>query len=80
MKRIYHVINLLPVKEILNIRDDPDFMFGEGVYIQMYGNLECADDVLYIPALKTNLLSKIEGKKDYNKKIYKVPGFEFNGI
>ena len=79
MKRIYHVINLLPVKEILNIRDDPDFMFGEGVYIQMHDHLDQAD-IFFVSSLKQALLHRMKGKKDYNQRIYNLPGFEFNGI
>lgn len=79
MKRIYNVINLLPVSEILKIEDDPDLMFGEGVYIQMHGQLDCAD-IFFVSSLKQALLYRMKGKKDYNQRIYNLPGFEFNGI
>lgn len=79
MKRIYNVINLLPVKEILNIEYDPDLHFGEGVYIQLFDDLACANDIS-IPVLKRAILTCLNGKKDYNQKLYKVTGFEFNGI
>lgn len=79
MKRIYNVINLLPVKEILNIEDDPDLYFGEGVYIQLFGDLACANDIS-IQVLKRAILTCLNGKKDYNQKLHKVTGFEFNGI
>jgi len=79
MKRIYNVLNLLPVKEILNIEDDPDLHFGEGVYIQLFGDLACANDIS-IQVLKQSILTCLNGKKDYNQRLYKVPGFEFNGI
>lgn len=79
MKRIYGIINILPVKEVLNIEDDPDLHFGEGVYIQLFGDLACANDIS-IQVLKQSILTCLNGKKDYNKKIYNLPGFEFNGI
>ena len=79
MKRIYGIINLLPVKEVLNIEDDPDLTFGEGVYIQLFGDLSCADGI-YVQVLKQAILTSLNGKKDYNRKLYKLPGFEFNGI
>lgn len=79
MKKIYGIINLLPVKEILNIEDDPDLYFEEGVYIQLFGNLACANDIS-IQVLKQAILTCLNGKKDYNQKLYKLPGFEFNGI
>ena len=79
MKRIYNVINLLPVKEILNMEDDMDLTFGEGVYIQLFGDLSCADGI-YVQVLKQAILTSLNGKKDFNRKIYKLPGFEFNGI
>lgn len=79
MKRINGVINLLPVSEILKIEDDPDLHFGEGVYIQMHGHLDQAD-IFFISSIKQALLYRMKGKKDYNQRIYNLPGFEFNGI
>lgn len=79
MKRIYNVLNLLPVSEILKIEDDPDLMFGEGVYIQMHGHLDQAD-IFFVSSIKKALLYRMKGKKDYNQRIYNLPGFEFNGI
>lgn len=79
MKIIYNVINLLPVKKILDIEDDQDLYFEEGVYIQLFGDLACADGIS-VQVLKQYILTCLNGKKDYNQRLYKVPGFEFNGI
>lgn len=79
MKRINSVINLLPVNEILKIKEE-DLYFNNDVYIQMMGDLTNAGN-LTVFTLKTALLYAIDGgKKDYKKKIYKITGFEFTGI
>lgn len=79
MKRINSVINLLPVSEILKIKEE-DLYFNNDVYIQMMGDLTNAGN-LTVFTLKTALLYAIDGgKKDYKKKIYKITGFEFTGI
>lgn len=78
MKRINSVINLLPVNEILKIKEE-DLYFNNDVYIQMMGDLTNAGN-LTVFTLKTALLYAIDSKKDYKKKIYKITGFEFTGI
>lgn len=78
MKRINGVINLLPVSEILKIKEE-DLYFNNDVYIQMMGDLSNAGNITVF-TLKQALLYGIDGKKDYNKKIYKITGFEFTGI
>lgn len=79
MRRINGVINLLPVNEILKIKEE-DLYFNNDVYIQMMGDLTNAGN-LTVFTLKTALLYAIDGgKKDYKKKIYKITGFEFTGI
>lgn len=78
MRKINSVVNLLPVSEILKIKEE-DLYFNNDVYIQMMGDLTNASN-LTVFTLKTALLYAIDGKKDYKKKIYKITGFEFSGI
>ena len=78
MKRINNVINLLPVSDILKIKEE-DLCFNNDVYIQMMGDLTNAGN-LTVFTLKNILLSEIDGKKDYKKKLYKITGFAFTGI
>ena len=78
MRRINGVINLLPVSEILKIEEE-DLYFDNDVYIQVMDDLTNAGN-LSVFTLKKALLSEIDGKKDYKKRIYKITGFEFTGI
>lgn len=78
MRRVNNVINLLPVSEILKIKEE-DLYFNNDVYIQIMGDLTNADN-LTVFTLKKALLYEINGRKDYKKKIYKITGFEFTGI
>ena len=78
MKRINGIINLVPVSEILKIKEE-DLHFDNDVYIQVMGDLTNAGNI-NIFTLKKALLAEIDGKKDYRKKIYKINGFEFSGI
>lgn len=78
MRRVNGVINLLPVSEILKIKEE-DLYFNNDVYIQMMGDLTNAGN-LTVFTLKNALLAEIDSKKDYKKKIYKINGFEFTGI
>ena len=78
MRKINGVINLLPVSEILKIKEE-DLYFNSDVYIQIMGDLTSAYNISVF-ALKNALLADIDGKKDYKKRIYKINGFEFTGI
>lgn len=78
MRRINNVINLLPVSEILKIKEE-DLCFNNDVYIQVMGDLTNAGNLIVF-ALKNTLLSEIDGKKAYKNKLYKITGFEFTGI
>lgn len=78
MRRINNVINLLPVSEILKIREG-DLCSNNNVYIQVMDNLINVGNITVFK-LKNALLSEIDGKKVYRKKLYEITGFEFTGI